>query len=468
MTTRTALTGFAPLLGLGFLLGGGEPASAQKLLSLAEALDLATSHNPDYRKSLNTLGLSGSRKRQAWAAFLPRPSVSLGYSVSQRRVQRVQSLFGEGFYEENPVREWQRTNNASESLGLSVTLWSGMGRFDALGQADIDAKSQRLSTEGQFLTVRAQVEQQYYQAVQRLELLNSEEELLRKRKAEFETTRVEHERAKVSKIDLVSAELEVERLEGRIREAQGGFEKALLSLRNVIGDTTLTDFTVERSLPDPFDPSGLEFEDLILRAASGNIQLRNQKISVEQSRHSLRSSKRGRWFDLSASVSVNAAESGTKFARFPDDSQGGSLSFNLSFPFLSPASHLQKSYAIAQAKVNLRNAEEDARRLRLQTDADVRSQLIDLITAHESFLLAERQVELADERVDLGEKSYRIGGATDFPRLQQYRDQASQARRDLTNYKLSFLQALQTLERTIGASITADGIQQALTVPEIR
>jgi outer membrane protein TolC len=96
------------LAALGSLALPGAPAGAQsaRVLSLADALDLASRHNPEYLQARNEIGLGDAAGRQAWGAFLPTLSLSTSTDQSFYRRELAIDDFGNPVTNRRPARAW--------------------------------------------------------------------------------------------------------------------------------------------------------------------------------------------------------------------------------------------------------------------------------------------------------------------------------------------------------------------------
>lgn len=431
-------------------LSAQHPA-ADGTLTLDEALELARQHNPDYRQARNDLELSGPAHRAAWGAFLPDLSLSVGTGLNFNRRLTAFDNFGNPI--ENPVAEWRTASNSYQSVSAGVTLFDGGRRFHELdrvgAQADVRAAAARLS----LATARAEVERQYFQTLMQLDLREVEEGLLAGRRQDHESTRRLFELASASRVDVLGAELDVQRQERALQQVSREYEKALLALRTAVGDTELEGFDVQGPAPEPFDPADLEGEALVERALAGNPRVLQQEAQVRVSRAGARSARGGRWPSLSLSTnfnqSANLSETDAFLDPFPDASRYASTSLTLQIPAFS---RFQTSSEIAQAEVEVRNALETLRQTRLQVEEDLRSQLIDLESAHETYRTALRSQEIAEERLRLAREAYRLASRT-FAELQDAVTAAADERRQVIQALYDFHQARITLEETVGISL---------------
>src|SRR5690625_7003408 len=103
-----------------------------------------------------------------------------------------------------------------------------------------------------------------------------------------------------------------------------------------------------------------------------------------------------------------------------------SFNFNISAS-LPLFTGFQNAYNIASAEVQLTNATEQLRAERIALETEIKTALVDLRNAYHSHQRAERSLRLSQERLELTEERYRLGGAVSFIALQNEIDGAERA-----------------------------------------
>jgi outer membrane protein TolC len=450
---KGALVGaFLTSLMLGSALGA-TPVMSQEgpVITLEEALDRAMVHNPAFRRAQNNLDLNDIERKQAWAAFLPTLSVSSGTGVNLNRQLVSVDEFGNPV--DNPFTDWRTSSSTSQSINASLSLYQWGARKRDMDTQKAQARAREATVTSQSRGLRADVIRAYRTAQNQNVLLGVEQSLLESRELDLERTERMFELAGATRVDVLTAELEVQRQDQRIQEAQGQLEQALLSLRTVIGDEGLNDFLVDGNLPDAFDPGGLDPQALAEVSFSSNPNLIEQEAAVDVSRAQAQSARRAHWPPLT--ITFNARQStfdddyGGFLAGFPDDSRSGGASFGITIPIFQG---FNNKVRIVRSEVGLVNQEEALRETRLLVEEAVRARLIAVETAHQSYLITVRSREIAQERLRLGREQFRLGSRT-FTELQQDIDAASQAERAVINQLFALEQALANLEEMVGEEL---------------
>lgn len=435
---------------------GRAPSTAElsqeaPVLSLDEALDLAVQYNPAYRRAVNSLELNDVERMQAWGSFLPTLSLSWGTGVTLNRQLISTDNFGNPI--ENPITDWRTSSSTSQSISGSLSLYQWGARSREMDAQRARARASEASVTFQSRTLRADVVRAYRTAQNQAALLSVERSLLESRQLDFQTTTRMFELAGATRVDVLTAELQVRQQEQRIREAEGQLDQALLGLRTVVGDQELGVFQVESTLPGAFDPGELDPESLASRAFSSNPTLIVQEANVDVSRAQAKSARRAHWPPLTISFNGRQGTYGDDYggfmAPFPNDSRSAGASFGISIPVFQGFDNKAR---IVQAEVTLVNQEESLREARLQVEELVRSRFIALETAHQSYLITLTSRDIAQERLRLGREQFRLGSRT-FTELQQDIDAASQAERAVINQLFALEQALTNLEEIVGEEL---------------
>ena len=422
-------------------------------LTLEEALRRAGESNPAYRRALNDLELNVSERRQALGAYLPEFSFSTGTGVNLNR--QLIAVDHWGLPIENPITEWRTTTSTSQSIRGSISLFDWGARSEGMAAQAARARAREATVLSRYRSVRAGVVRAYRSAQNQQALLAVEEELLGSRLLDLETTRRRFELAGASRVDVLTAELNVQQQEQRIQQARGRLQQALLSLRTAIGDPDVGELQVTDTLPEAFDPRDLDPAELVARALASNPALMEQEAALAVSRAQAGSARAGRWPGLGLSFSANQSTFGEEwkgaFDPFPNRSRSGGASFGISIP-LFPRFDTQAR--VAQAEVSLANAEQTVLEARLQLEERARAQLIAVQTAYQSYLISLRSREIAQERLRLAREQFGLG-LRSFTELQQDIDAAAQAQREVVSQLFALLDAQVNLEETVGEGMGA-------------
>ncbi len=429
------------------------PLEAQEpqVLSLEEALELARQNNPLLRQAINELELTPAGMRAAWGAFLPSLSLDYGTSMTLNRRLQAEDFFGNPIA--NPNVEWATTSSSNQSLSVNVDLFEGGSRFHQRGAERARGVARERRVEAELTDTFARVSNSFYETLRQSDLLELELAILEGKRLDFESTRRLFELAVSTQVDVLAAELEVQQQERAVREAENEHAKALLTLRAEIAAPAMGEFTTRGTASEPFGPEALDEAALITRALELSPRLRQRQAEVDAGRATLSSQRSTRWPTVRLGTSFYQSAHGQEFAAafdpFSQNSRYAQARLNLSIPVFTGFSTERN---IVEAQVQLANAEEQMRQNRMEIERDVRSRLIDLRGAWDSYRLAERWSEIAEERLRLAREGYRLTTVS-FPDLQLAIEGAANERRTAINARYDFGAARIALEQVVGGPL---------------
>ncbi len=431
--------------------GGCRQEPDLRALTLAEALETASLHNPQYRQALNDLELGPASSRQAIGAFLPSVSFSAGTQQGFTRREIAEDIFGNPI--PNPDVQTAYTSGSNQGLGFRLNLFEGMGRFHELSRARSEADARTMVAAARLVTLRAEVKRRFYEAQQKTELLRVEEELLRSRERELEAIRRLFGLASKTRADVLGAEFELRLQERQVQEAESELRKTLLSLRTAMGDARLPPFRLAEAPVDIFDPTGLSDRRLVELAVTGSPRLAEERANLGVSQAQLSIARARRWPTISLNGFLGRSAYGPDqkalFEFNPRDQTSGSLSLTFDLPVFQGFTN---SYAVAEASVGTQNAREALRQAELELREQVQAALIDLRNAYRAHVIQVQATEVAQERLRIAREEYRLAGR-DYESLQAAIRDASDARRQELDARYGFVVARISMEEVVGARV---------------
>ena len=467
MWLRRGVGGLVVLVGL----GGGVDVAAQEggggegvtVLTLRDALALATRFNSDYRQALRQLELDSHPRRQWWAEFLP--TVNLSYNTGLDRYLSTSWFNPDGTPERREEPTTITRSQSSHNARLSFSLLDGGQRFYQLGQTRAEVRRSRVTAEQRLNATLAEVQRRYLTAQQQQAKLAIEEALLADRQLEFGENRRRFELLAISRSVLLGAELDLENQQISVRTARGELDKALLALRTAIGDAELGAVQIDQQPPAPFDPATLDLAELVARAGRGSLTVASAEADVAVQRATLNASKAVRWPSITLSTNFGGSGNSVDYNElfgldFNDSgfSSSADLSFNIPIADVLPIfDGYQKSYSVASATMALRNAEMSFQQTMLQIEESIRSKYLDLQTAWDNVLQRQRAREVASERLAIVREEYLLATSGIEELRAAIRDEAT-ARRDEVDQRFTFATALLTLYEELGIVAQEAGI----------
>lgn len=451
----------ALLIGLMVVLSmtavGAPGIVGQVVLTLEDALQRTVDHSPEYRQALNRMELAGPQQREAWGAFLPSLDVSLGTSGGFNRAATGTDDFG------NPTSkgtvETQHISSSSQGVSFGLPLFEGGRRFSELARARAAAEQSRSFGYRELNRLLAATHRVYLDAQQARLLVSVEAGLLASAQRNYEAHEALFRLAQRSQSDLLGAELRVETSRVSLRRAEAAHEKALLDLRAAIGSVNLGEFDVADTNPETMDLTEIDVEVLVAAALSQAPEVREQEAVVRARQAQHDAARAARWPTIrlngSLSRSARGLDGEALFLLDPDDLNGG-LSLGFSLPIFS---QFQTSTRIAEAEVELRNAQQSIRQTRINAERNVRSRYVDLESAHEVLSQRERAREIAGQRLVIVQEEYRLG-SKDFEALQRTLEEAAEAERAAVQQRFEVARAEVALWEAAGIVAEYSGLTE--------
>lgn len=423
------------------------------VLTLDSAYAIAEKNNPRYRQAIAALDLNAVETRNAWVnEILPHASVDLLSTAYTGNVsRRARDNFGNPI--ENPAAEWVHFSNTRQSLGLRWTL-QGRNLANALVRQRTQNRQRTARAEAALQGVRFSVRRQFFEVLERRELLAEERALAQESRHDVELSRRLYRLARRSRVDVLDAELEVQNQGLDIQRMAASYEQAKLGLRQILGRDALPPIRLV-AVPAPvFDPTWLADDALVEGALGASATVRQADRDLDMARLQV-SEQRNAWWpsvDLGFNLARHAqrGEAGAFFDLTFDEELDSSFYVRIGLPFFND--YFRNRAAIQGAEVSLSDSREALRAQRLEVARDVRSALLDLRNEYESLRLALHALDIAREAPRLAREEYRIGTRTFEGLRQSTRAEAAQ-RRKLIQARYGFVDALLVLEGAVGAPV---------------
>lgn len=419
-------------------------------LTLEQALEIARSRNPAFRKARNQIESAAAVERSRWGAYLPRFGASFSTGGSNSRTVTGEDDFGQPVELAEPITyDGSRT---SQSLSASYTLFDGFARANDLEAARAGSAVADAGLDGEAVRIEAEVERRFYDVLGAERVVELEQRLLASAQEQLEATRRLVRVARAKPEDVLGAEVDLANRQLSLEQARGEVRKAKLTLRRWMGVEREIDFDAVGTLPALFDPATLDADALVERALTSSPAVRQLAAQRRQREAEADAARAARWPEINLTAGLNRSVNLSSYAaltEFNPQNRGLSFELNASFNLFSG---FQTSAQITQAEVARENADEDLRDARLAAENQVRTALIDLRDASRSVELADRVADLSDRRLGMAQERYRLG-SLDFTQLQQLINAAAEAERRAAQARLTFAKAVVTLEERVGEEV---------------
>jgi outer membrane protein TolC len=372
--------------------GGAQAAPALPVITIQEALRIASERNLDLQILKAQLAQAEEISWKALSGYLPRVMAS-GALQEQRQI--VADVPGLGPVELQAGSVAQGQVEANQTL-LSLSLVYG------IRQARATERAATLNIANGRRTLLFGVAGAYYGAAALRETVGVSQRLLEIAQRQEKDARVRYNAGTIAKVGLLRAEIDRARAEQDLKRAGNAYESQRLALATLLDRAP--DFDVAPPPPPPLGENA-SGEQLVKLALDLRLDVKAARADIDAARAY-----------RSAAISRYVPNVGV-FARYQEQSAASlfapgsnwAVGVGLSWPILDGG--LRES-DIREGGARIAQAEAASRR----TEANVRQQvlqaLIDLDSARANAAKAKEQRDLAAENSRLVDVSYRAGAAT--------------------------------------------------------
>ncbi|MGQ0640788.1 MAG: TolC family protein [Gemmatimonadaceae bacterium] len=482
------------------LLAAAAPLAAQAptaqpgpVLTLEEAVRLATRNNPTHQQTLTARSRAGSALRSSYGALMPSISTSFG---SQFREGRPEFFAGQQFGSASDVL----SSNASVNVSLSLSGAEVMG--PRASRASLEATEAEITSSEQ--TLRSQVIQQYLNVLQAQSRAVMQETLLVGVQAQLELARARADVGAANQLDVRRAEVAVGQQQVALLQARNQVEVDKLRLFQQMGVQQPPN--VQLTTQFPIAEPNVQLPNLLDMARRGNPQLnalrsreRSSDVVVSQARSSylptLQLSTGVGGFtqqlqDISGQISsaqfqalqsrascftqdsirrgagLSGISTQCQAIAFTPDDERTIRSANETFPFnmsrnpitfqaslsLPLFDGFQREQRIQEATAGRRDAQYLVREQELRLTADVTTAHLNLTTAYRTVQLQEENARTARIALALAEERFRRG-ATSFIEVTDARSAFERAESERINAIYEYHKTFAILESAVGRTL---------------
>jgi outer membrane protein len=416
------------ILGLWFfpLVAGAAESPAPLRLSLAQAVALALSDNPDLLLAQYTQQAAGVRVETAQGRFLPEAQGSAGVTDNLR----AQAALGSD----------EEYRNANLQLSASLNLFNGFADRAGLEVA----RQQRQSADADLVRQRQSLA---FAVAQAFVAVLSNQELVRvaaqnySSQQDLEQQISAFQQAGVRALtDLYQQQAATAKAQANLFDAERNLAVAELSLLQVLGQTPPQPLELVPPVSDELDRAlaQLDLAQNLDQALAARPDLLAQQRRVEAARQQIQVARGGYLpsLDLQATgaTSYTSLDQGNLGGQF-DDNRSASLGLQLRVPLFD---RHQTRTGVAQAQISAAETRASLRKLQQQIGLEVGQALADYQQARQQLPAVARQLTYARQAVAAAAERYRVG-ATTWVELTSARSVLVQAQGDMIRARYALL-----------------------------
>lgn len=390
-----------------------ESAVSRGQVSLAQALELASSSHPLTSQSAASVAGAAARLRSARA--LQNPTLSVAHWAGRD------------------------TGGLDEDLTLTQIIELGGKRTYRIRGAGADLTAAQYERIGTALDIRLSVQTAYYEALRAQDEYDLAAATLAVTKQFAQAAQTQYQAGDVPRSNVIRSEIELSRGQQSLASTQTELENRLAALRSLIGQPAGTTLTLTDKLS--FTPTSYSFPDLETLALQNRSDLRAAqatRASLAAAVQSVRAESRpdlfieGRRASLDPFVQGTSIRAGVTFSPFDFGRRRADVA-----SAQSAVAHQDAGIAEAQrtARLEVETAYRDLQQARITVESFEAGRLIN-----------------AKELLDMAQTGYEKGASTYLEVLDAqnvYRNEQADYVRALAEYNI----ALATLERAVGGKL---------------
>jgi outer membrane protein len=441
-----------------------QEAAVPRELSLQQAVALAQGNNPDLLTRRNDLEVANGAVRSAMGDFLPTLNANLGFGYTAGGERRSGS-----------VVLAQQPSVYSSSFGVSAGYSVTGARLLAPRVARDERRATNARLADQEAVLTSDVTQRYLAALQASEQVGLADREIARARQHQQNAQDRLQAGQVTPLDVRRAEVQVGRAELRRVRAANALAVALQGLGRSMGvhvDTTVRLTT----RPQVFDPTWTAAE-LVQRALRANSSLTAAAASAEAADTRVRVARTAYWPSVSLGVAMNGwkqmsdeeallqqrlgtgTHDSATVARIRQEIHAQNRGFpfgynrqpiaatlNVSLPIFQGFSRGQQ---VRQARATAEDARLQLRSESLRIEQEVTTALLDLKSAREAGIVAERVRAAADEELQMAQERFRLGLSNALAVLDA-QGQLADAEQEQSTAVFDFHRALARLEALVG------------------
>jgi len=345
----------------------GRQASAQQDLSIADALNLALTSNPELRVSDLAVGRAAQDKVIARSLFLP--NVEAGGWV--HHYFKRPTFFGFGETETETKKIPYGRFGGNDQLGLAVTavqpLYTPLG-LASLGMARLTERHESTALKARRVEVLSKVKETYLGILVLEERIRLKRESINRNKRVLQDSRLLFLQGKALRVDTLRAFTAVKNLEPDLVKLNYAVETKRLDLKTMMGIETDGDFRLTDSLtipvPESIPAEADVYEDVIRN--NPDFQVLNLQSQLAKQQIRIASAYRLPTLSLIAQYQLQTQTNELAFAeaQYPSSSYVGlQIAIPLFAGFSNTARAKQSALGKEQADVRVLNEEKRLRAL---------------------------------------------------------------------------------------------------------
>lgn len=375
----------AATLGLGFTLLQTMTVFAAPEISLDDSVAMALKNNPAIRLAAEDKDKAAWGVKEAQGGNLP----TLTLQGSESRGSNAGGGIGD---------------SASTSLRMNWQLYSG-GRTEALvDQAKHNAHSADLGVAKAEQQLKLDTTTAYYNVLQAQNMVKVNEQAVANLNEHLQTVNAQYQAGAVAKADVLRSEVELANAQQNLTKAKNGYDVALASLNNIIGEPLDSQSVLKDELAyAKYDQS---LEDSVKTALTNRPEIGQSQDGIAAAKASVQAANSGNL--PTVAVSGSRGYSGDTF---PGDNSNWSVGVSASWNVFD-GNVTRSRVKAAETTMNKANITDD--QLKDSIALEVRQSYLSMKEAEQRIQTSQVAVDKANEDLKIARTKYSAGAGTNL------------------------------------------------------
>ncbi len=418
-----------PALALFALFAGA--VSAQTVVTIDYAVQLAFENNISIERSAITLRALERAKKHAWNEFSPSVSVGGGYSVNESS-EYASTSYRHMMY-----------GNVAVGFNLSPALIAG------IKNARLQYETGELTFDEAVRSIELSVRQAFYGLLYEQAYIEQQERNLETARQQYEQNLRQYQAGRISELDVLTAQVQYEQQKPTLENARTTYLNDLDTFKILIGLDVRDEIELDGSLDDFLNIGEITLNLEEIKPPSITL-LEKQLETARSTLTSTRLYYYGPTIGLSWNVQPTTRGGGiTGESLFDDWTDYGGLTISVSVPIDCYFPWSSAADSISDAKDTVADLELQLEDERLSVRNSVSSYLRQVNVTRSSIETCRANVNLAQRSYDLAFDAYNRG-ARDFLSLQDASDTLFEAEVALLSELYNLSVTILNLENTTG------------------
>lgn len=380
-------------------------SSAQRMLTLEEAVATALKHNYDIQLSKNDSTVAALDYSYRNAAFLPRLNASVGTTWNNNNQKQT---LADGSKRE---QKGLKSNNINAALNLNWTLFDGLKMFATRDKAEEFIKLGELGIKNQVVNTVANVIITYYNIVRQKQQLKATEEQMSLSLERVKLAQYKLDIGVGAKPDVLQSKVDNNAQKAIQLEQQTAIAQLKEQLNQAMNIKDAAPYDVTDSIP--LD-AGLSLGDIQNSITISNPTIQITKKNLDIAQLTLKERKAERWPTVSFNSVYNFTRTNNQtvinpFSPLFNQSKGFNYGVTASIPILN---NFNAKRLVRQAALNIQYQQLLLENQQSQLNLAVINAFLEYEQQKKALALEEENIILAKENVSIVFQVYKLNSTT--------------------------------------------------------